>query len=78
VVSWTHGAGLAPQAYLGADSLYTGFQLTIRGVVYPQMAKVPEPVWVDYEAAHQRRVSVVVGPLFAVLVFASGFLMVWH
>lgn len=56
--------------YLLITGLYAGFQLTVRVLVYPQMALVPEPGWVRYEAAHQSRISLVVGPLFAGLVLA--------
>ena len=58
--------------YLVCACLYAGFQVTIRGLVYPQMTLLPAPAWVAYERAHQRRVSVVVGPLFAALVLSTG------
>jgi predicted lipid-binding transport protein (Tim44 family) len=62
--------------YLLATSLYTGFQLTVRLLVYPQMALVPPPDWVRYEAAHQTRISLVVGPLFAGLVLTVAGLLI--
>lgn len=61
-------------AFAVAASLYTGFQWTIRVVVYPQFAQAAaagDRAWVDYEAAHQRLVSVAVGPLFAALGLAA-------
>jgi hypothetical protein len=53
-------------------SLYTGFQLTIRTVVYPQFDRVGAAEFPGYERSHQRRVSRVVGPLFAALVVATA------
>lgn len=55
-------------ALLVSTALYTGFQWTIRVVVYPQFATVPPEAFVRFEARHQRLVSVAVGPLF----LASG------
>ncbi len=52
-------------AYLVATGLYAGFQLTVRLVVYPQMDGVPPPAFAAYEAAHQQRVTPLVGVLFA-------------
>ncbi|MPQ99221.1 DUF1772 domain-containing protein [Modestobacter sp. I12A-02628] len=54
-------------------SAYAGFQWTVRGLVYPQFAEVPEQAFAGYERAHQRRVSVVVGPLFA----GQGITVLW-
>ena len=58
-------------AFLLSSALYTGFQWTIRVLVYPQFDAVPAPAFVDYEGRHQRRVSFAVGPLFAALGVAS-------
>lgn len=64
-------------AFCLAAALYTGFQWTIRLVVYPQFAQVPADAFVPYELQHQRRVSIAVGPLFvllgsaAILLFAA-------
>ena len=44
---------------------YAGFQWTVQVLVYRQFELVPPSVFTAYEAAHQRRVSLVVGPLFA-------------
>ncbi len=44
---------------------YAGFQWTVQVLVYRQFELVPAPAFAAYEAAHQRRVSLVVGPLFA-------------
>ena len=52
-------------AHLALAAAYAGFQWTVRGLVYPQFAQVPPPAFPAYERAHQRRVTRVVGPLFA-------------
>lgn len=49
--------------HLALVAAYAGFQWTVRVVVYPQFAGVREH-FADYERAHQRRVTRVVGPLF--------------
>ncbi len=54
-------------AFTVAAALYTGFQWTIRIVVYPQFAEVPTTGFAAYERGHQRRVSLAVGPLFVAL-----------
>lgn len=67
----------AALAHLAAACAYAGFQWTVRVVVYPQLATVghADP-WgfPAYAAAHQRRVTWLVGPLFAALVVTSGVL----
>lgn len=71
-----HGERVHPAlAYLVAGCLYAGFQLTVRVLVYPQMALVPATAWARYELAHQRRVSLVVGPLFALQLITTGVLV---
>jgi hypothetical protein len=59
-------------AHLVATSAYAGFQVTIRWVAYPQLAHVPGPPFAPYLAGYQRRVTRVVGPLFAALVLTTG------
>ena len=51
--------------HLALVSAYAGFQWTVRALVYPQMALVPPEAFPAYEHRHQRRVTRVVGPLFA-------------
>jgi hypothetical protein len=51
--------------------LYAGFQWTVQVVVYPQFAGVDVDSFAAYERAHQRRISYLVGPLFAALVITS-------
>lgn len=52
-------------AHLVSVSAYAGFQWTVRALVYPQMAQVPPAAFVAYEREHGRRISPVVGVLFA-------------
>ena len=54
-------------AYAVSAALYTGFQWTIRVLVYPQFARVGRADFPDYERSHQRLVSYAVGPLFVAL-----------
>lgn len=54
-------------AFTLAAALYTGFQWTVRVVVYPQFAEVPATAFAAYEARHQQRISLAVGPLFLAL-----------
>lgn len=66
-------------AALVAAALYAGFQWTVQVVVYPQMTPVSPGAATDfpaYEAAHQRRIIVLVGPLFAGLVGSAGWLLI--
>ena len=51
--------------HLALTAAYAGFQWTVRALVYPQFAEVPPAAFPAYEHAHQRRVTRVVGPLFA-------------
>ncbi|SFT53300.1 hypothetical protein SAMN05660657_01405 [Geodermatophilus amargosae] len=51
--------------HLVLTAAYAGFQWTVRGVVYPQFTQVPAAAFPAYERAHQRRITPVVGPLFA-------------
>lgn len=55
-----------------ATCAYAGFQWTIRVVAYPQLAQVPGPAFTTYLAAYQRRVTYLVGPLFAALVVTTA------
>ena len=54
-------------AYVVSAALYTGFQWTIRVLVYPQFTRVRWEDFPDYERSHQRFVSLAVGPLFVAL-----------
>jgi hypothetical protein len=62
---------LTALAFALSSAAYLGFQATIRLLVYPQLAGVAAAEFVAYEQAHQRRVTVLVGPLFGALVLSS-------
>jgi hypothetical protein len=62
--------------YLAAAAGYAGFQFTVHVVVYRQFSAVPVEAFGEYERLHQRRISRVVGPLFAVMVGATGWLVI--
>ncbi len=62
--------------YALAAAAYAGFQLTVRLVVYPQLARVPAEAAADFERAHQRLITPLVGALFGALALATGALLV--
>lgn len=62
--------------YGGSVAAYAGFQWTVHVVVYRQFAAVPAAAFPAYEHLHQRRISFVVGPLFAALVASVGWLII--
>ncbi len=55
---------ITAELLLGSTCSYAGLQWTIRVLVYPQFAAVDPATFPAYEHAHQRRVSLAVGPLF--------------
>lgn len=67
---------LAVLFFLAAAAAYAGFQWTVQVVVYRQFSAVPPDAFADYELSHQRRISYLVGPLFAALVGTVGWLIV--
>lgn len=69
----------ATVAHLGAAAAYAGFQWTVAAVVYPQLrdaGRSSPATFPAVEAGHQRRVSRVVGPLFAALTASTTALVV--
>lgn len=58
--------------HLAAVSAYAGFQWTVQVLVYRQFPGVPADAFRAYEAAHQRRVSYLVGPLFLALIATTA------
>lgn len=62
--------------HLVAVSAYAGFQWTVHLVVYPQFGAVPRQAFAAYERSHQRRVTRVVGPLFAAQLLTTSALVV--
>lgn len=69
-----HDGPVILSAYLVTVSVYAGFQWTVRIVVYPALADVPAPAFVAYLTAYQRRVTYLVGPLFAALLLTTALL----
>lgn len=67
---------LLPVLHLALTAAYSGFQWTVRGVVYPQFAEVPGPGFPAYERRHQQRIGRVVGPLFAGQLVTTTWLLV--
>lgn len=65
----------AAVCFLLSAAAYAGFQWTVQVVVYRQFAAVPAAAFADYERLHQRRISYVVGPLFAALVLSAVWLV---
>jgi len=57
----------ATEALLAVSALHAGFQLVVGVVVYPALADVPEGSWATAHAAHSRRITWVVAPLYAVV-----------
>ena len=51
--------------HLALTAAYTGFQWTVRALVYPQFALVPPAIFPAYERRHQQLITRVVAPLFA-------------
>jgi tetrahydromethanopterin S-methyltransferase subunit E len=51
-------------ALLVASGLHLGFQAVVTVVVYPALAATRAADWDAVHAAHSRRISVVVGPLY--------------
>lgn len=68
----------AELAFLVATAVYAGFQWCVQVVVYPQFAVVPAESFATYEAAHQRRVTPLVGVLFGLLGVTTGWLVLGH
>ncbi len=57
---------------LVAACLHVGFQATVTVTVYPALAAVPEEAWEPNHDAHSRRISVLVAPLYGLIVAASA------
>ena len=66
----------ASLCFLVSAAAYAGFQWTVNVVVYPQFSSVPSQAFVEYERLHRRRITIVVGPLFATLILSAGWLIV--
>ncbi len=62
-------------AHLLATGAYAGFQWTVQVLVYRQFPSVPADAFVGYEAAHSRRISPLVGVLFAACAVSTAALL---
>jgi len=65
----------ADDALLAATALHAGFQAVVTVVVYPALRDLPEDAWAAGHAAHSRRISVLVVPVYALVVLACGWLL---
>ncbi|GAA2724387.1 hypothetical protein [Cellulomonas aerilata] len=57
----------APGGLLAATALHLGFQAVVTAVVYPALAEVPPDRWGTAHAAHSRRITAVVAPVYGLL-----------
>ena len=62
----------ATEALLVVTALHAGFQLVVSVVVYPALADVPAGLWASAHAAHSRRITWVVAPLYAAVLAACA------
>ena len=63
-------------ALLAAGALHAGFQATVTLVVYPALADLSPSAWGAGHAAHSRRISLVVGPVYLAVVTACVWALV--
>ncbi|MBD8607869.1 hypothetical protein IFT73_13485 [Aeromicrobium sp. CFBP 8757] len=64
------------EALLAASGLHLGFQAVVTIVVYPALASTPGDRWHEVHAAHSRRISYVVAPLYFVVAAACVWVLV--
>lgn len=57
-------------ALLAATALHAGFQAVVTVVVYPALSEVRPEAWASAHAAHSRRITYLVAPLYAVVAAA--------
>jgi len=62
----------AATALLAVAALHAGFQATVTLVVYPALVDLPPSRWEAGHAAHSRRISVVVAPVYLAVAAASA------
>ena len=68
----------ATEALLAVSALHAGFQLVVTVVVYPALADVPADRWEPAHAAHSRRITWLVAPLYvAVAAVGTWSLLAW-
>lgn len=58
-------SAVLPAVHLFATAAYAGFQSTVQVLVYRQFPAVPADAFPAYEAEHSRRITPLVGVLFA-------------
>jgi hypothetical protein len=63
-------------ALVAAGGLHLGFQAVVTVVVYPMLASTGTDEWDDVHAAHSRRISHVVGPLYVAVAAACLWVIV--
>jgi hypothetical protein len=62
-------------ALLAATALHAGFQAVVTVVVYPALAEVPADRWAVAHAAHSRRITAVVTPVYVAVAAACLWLL---
>jgi hypothetical protein len=62
-------------ALLAATALHAGFQAVVTVVVYPALAEVPGDRWAVAHAAHSRRITAVVAPVYVAAAAACLWLL---
>ncbi len=70
------GPELAVVALLGASALHLGFQLTVTGVVYPALARVPPADWAVAHTRHSRGIVPVVVLAYGAVVVCGAWALV--
>jgi hypothetical protein len=62
-------------ALLAATAVHAGFQAVVTVVVYPALAEVPADRWAVAHAAHSRRITAVVAPVYVAVAAACLWLL---
>ncbi|MET0928097.1 MAG: hypothetical protein ABWX74_01190 [Aeromicrobium sp.] len=63
-------------ALLAASGLHLGFQAVVTIVLYPMLAATRAEEWADVHAAHSRRITYVVAPLYLAVAAACLWVLV--
>jgi hypothetical protein len=64
------------EGLLAVSALHAGFQSVVTVVVYPALRDLPPERWAEGHAAHSRRITSLVVPLYAAVVAACGWVLV--
>ena len=62
----------ATDALLAVTALHAGFQAVVTVVVYPALRDLDQDAWAAGHAAHSRRISVLVVPVYLLVLLACG------